>query len=112
MSVDQPEVIDIVSQDTDGTILLVVSDHLPWHEPEEHIAVLKKKLDTYFDFIKSGQLAARFPETQGNHVQVSVKLHYKPHPTADNFFCEAQTSFEAIGAALKFEIFSGTPYRI
>src|SRR5262245_54886214 len=110
MSIDQPGVIDFVTQEKDGTVVLVVSDHLDWQDREGHLLALRSKLRTYLEFIVSGDLRIRFPETEGRRVDVSVKLHYQPDPAAQPFFSAARGEFMKAGIQLKFELFSGTPY--
>lgn len=39
MSVDNSKVIDSISIDKDGNVVLTISDHLPWDEKGEHLFV-------------------------------------------------------------------------
>jgi hypothetical protein len=111
MSIEQPEIIDIVSREGDGTISLIVSDHLGWQDLDEHVTALNHKLKTYFEFIRTGDLVTQFPDTIGKPVQVLVKFHYRPHPKAHDFFSKIEKKFEDIGVVIKFEIFAETPYK-
>lgn len=73
MSVDNPDEIDFVGQSREtGTIRLVISDHLPWENPEAHLEILRRKVDRYARFIQSGDLNAMVPETRDNLKAIEV----------------------------------------
>jgi hypothetical protein len=44
MSVDQTDVVDFISLNQQGEVVLTVSDHLPWDEANEHCLLLQEKL--------------------------------------------------------------------
>jgi hypothetical protein len=56
MSVENNEVIDVVSVDKQGNAILTISDHLEWSEDNEHLLILQTKINTYLGSIESGEL--------------------------------------------------------
>jgi hypothetical protein len=58
MTVEETNIVDFVATSPDSDdVLLVVSDHLDWHENEgEHLLTLQTKLHLYLTFIETGQL--------------------------------------------------------
>lgn len=85
MAVDQTNVVDFISIDREtGTIVLSISDHLDW-EDDEHIFRLQDKLDTYINFIESGQLYRKYPDMKGKNVKISILFKFQPNATALHF---------------------------
>ena len=57
MAIDEPERIDIIATKPGSSeVLLVISDHLDWKDPEGHSLALQAKINTYLAFVDSGQL--------------------------------------------------------
>ncbi len=62
MSVDQTQVIDVVSKDPKGTIVLSISDHLDWDNTKQHLLILQEKINTYLNFVDSGEICEKYPD--------------------------------------------------
>ena len=74
MSIDQTKVVDYVSVDrATGNVWLSISDHLPWVTAEsEHMILFQEKVNSYIDFIESGELLRKFPSTKNRSVAIRV----------------------------------------
>ena len=68
MAVDDQDIVDLVAHDKGGDCLLVISDHLEWDEDNEHLFMLQEKINRYLNFIASGELYDKFPETHLFHI--------------------------------------------
>jgi hypothetical protein len=105
MTVEQHDVVDFVAKDaTTGTFFLVISDHLPWDETNEHLFCLQEKLNCYFGFIESGELAKKYPDTAGHKIAIDIALEHAPPDTAIWFFDKARDASEAAGLALTWRV--------
>jgi hypothetical protein len=73
MSILENNVIDsvICSEDSDEVVLLI-TDHMDWSNIHEHLIMLQQKLNTYVQFVESGQLLENFPESKGKDVKILV----------------------------------------
>lgn len=61
MSVENPNVIDIIHTDKDGGhVTLTVTDHLEWGDGE-HLLKLQDKLNKYLAFVESGEIFEKYP---------------------------------------------------
>jgi hypothetical protein len=112
MSVDQVSVIDIVSKDKEGQIVLTISDHLDWNNTREHLFMLQEKINTYLGFIESGELYEKYPEAKGRQIRIDIKFHYQPTLEASAFLDKIKPIVEAGGNGFSFELFSATPFPI
>ncbi len=112
MAVDQPKVIDIVSKDKNGDIVLTISDHLDWHDTQGHLTVLQEKINTYLTFLDSGEIYEKYPDAKGHHVSIEVMFHYKPSPEAHPFLSEVKGIVERAGFGFQHQLFAATPFRM
>ena len=65
------------------SIILIISDHLPWNcvFREQHAAIIKNKIDDYFSFIQSGQLNEYCQKSQHRNAadfeKIIIKVYAK-----------------------------------
>lgn len=78
MGLDNERVIDYVSfeQKTD-TVVLTLCDAWDWEDEMAHLLALQNKLNTYFEFIESGQLLETEPLAALREVRIDI---YTMHP--------------------------------
>ena len=81
MTIEEVDKIDRLAFDRkNGDVFLVISDHLAWDEDEgEYLLALQAKLNTYLEFVESGQLYAKYPRAIGKK---------------NNFLCGGKISIE------------------
>ena len=70
MTVEDVNKIDMIgiSLDDQDMVNLGISDHLIWGSPiEEHLYKLQEKINSYIQFIETGEIYSAFPETKGTN---------------------------------------------
>ena len=73
MSVDNPNVIDFISEQDDDKVVLTISDHLEWDdEDNNHLYLLQEKVNAYLSAIESGQVDKAFTSAMGRKPIISV----------------------------------------
>ncbi len=78
MSIEQRNVIDfIATRKENGRCTLIISDHLPWDDPE-HIDKLHDKISDYLAYIESGEIYERRPDAKGREFEIEVVCKYFP----------------------------------
>lgn len=94
MSIIDIGVIDsVVHSNEHSDIVLLITDHLDWSQPEEHLLTLQQKLNTYIAFIESGQVFTDFPEANDKVLSIMVACKFEPINTAILFFEQAEQFF-------------------
>lgn len=76
--VRDPEVIDVVAQDADGTVVMAMVEDRPWGDDPEQERQLREKINTYAGFVLDGSLVRDYPETQGQPVRVQLDCVEQP----------------------------------
>src|ERR1700733_5033706 len=101
MSVSDSNVIDIISTDPNGNIILTISDHLEWDEELEHILLLQNKINSYLNFIESGQLHTDYPTSKGKNIIINIYAKFFPNDSAEKFLGMAKAAVQSAGFDLK-----------
>jgi hypothetical protein len=91
-----------VGTDAHGNAILVISDHLPWDQTNEHLYCLQEKLNAYLRFIESGEIYEKFPERRGLPILISVVLKFRIPDSAQWFFAKTASIIQQAG--FEFEI--------
>jgi hypothetical protein len=108
MSVEQPEVIDIVSTDRfTGEVVLTVSDHLDWSDSTAHQLLLQGKLNRYLAFVESGEILESYPNAKDRVIVFSVVFKFPPDDSGRAFLTRAKAVVESAGFQWRDEIFTG-----
>ncbi|TVZ40862.1 hypothetical protein P886_0195 [Alteromonadaceae bacterium 2753L.S.0a.02] len=85
MSIEESQVIDIVSTDpSDGSVTLVATDHLEWSD-REHLLLVQEKFNCYLSYIESGEIYKSFPKAKGNEIKLLLVCKHKPNEDAEYF---------------------------
>ena len=97
-----PDVIDLTTKASAGTIRLVVAETeaLTGH----HVPALKRKLDNYVAFVQSGELARSQPSTGDRPVLIRVDLYAEPDQLIVMFLGHYRTLLEKQGLGLEVSL--------
>ena len=87
MSVDESATIDFVALDKiTGDITLAISDHLHWDDKILHANLIMQKINTYIEFVETGQVYETFPQQDGQKIFIQVTHKYQIPTFALKFF--------------------------
>ncbi|GIQ61377.1 hypothetical protein Flavo103_45120 [Flavobacterium collinsii] len=102
MSVEDKTVIDIITTDKQGILVLTISDHLEWDDENEHLLLLQDKINSYLDFIENGQLAESYPDKADKTIMIQIVFKYQPNKTAEEFLAIVERFLNEKGYAFDF----------
>jgi hypothetical protein len=91
MTIEDPDKVDLLGRHKQtGSPTLTISDHMPWGEWSDHFRLIERKLGSYLNFIKSGQIWEHIPGDR--HVPITIDLIWKfpPTPLAEKFLSAAR----------------------
>ncbi len=108
MAVDDSDVVDIVSIDPDGSVVLTISDHLEWVESVSHQLILQEKFNRYLAFVESGEILESYPKAKGRPVVFSVVSQYDPDASGSAFLERAKEVIEKAGFGFRHERFKNS----
>lgn len=107
MSVEQLDVVDVISTDKEtGYVLLTISDHLDWSNSIQHQTVLQAKFNKYLAFVESGEILERYPDAKGRPIAFKVVFKFRPDPAGQQFLVKAKEVVESAGFSLLHEVFA------
>jgi len=107
MSVEQPDVIDIVSTDRyTGDVVLTVSDHLDWSDSSTHQLLLQSKLSRYLAFVESGEILESYPNAKNRTILFRVVFKFPPDESGRAFLIRAKAVVESAGFHWHDEVYT------
>lgn len=82
MALDQPDIVDAIGiERTSGLAVLTIADEWGWENEGQHLLALQAKLNAYFRFVESGQIAKAYPDAARRQAVIDVVGRY-PLPQA------------------------------
>jgi hypothetical protein len=102
MAVDDPGVVDIVSIEPSGGVVLTISDHLDWRDSASHQRVLQEKINRYLAFVESGEILDGYPEAEGREVTIRIVTKHEPDLDGQRFFDRAKDALVQAGIQFRW----------
>lgn len=105
MSILEPHKVDIVATRPESAIVrLVIADHLDWGDVEGHSQLLQDKINTYLEFVESGQLSGMThpPIPPSPDVRITLAMQHEPPVAAREFLSRVEEFLKGVG--IKFEL--------
>lgn len=103
MSIDQLDVIDVVSTGPDGNVYLTISDHLPWDDENQHLLLLQEKINAYLGAIEEGEFYEAYPGAKGKNLIIRVVALYSPHKDGLIFLERVEEYLTSAGYGFEFK---------
>lgn len=103
MSVEDKNVIDIISIDEDGNAVLTISDHLKWDDQNEHLLILQDKINAYLESIEGGDLYIKYPNAKNRNIVIRIISLNEPNKDGYFFLDRAREVLEDAGYGFRFE---------
>jgi len=97
MSVQDFDQIDSISTHVDGYVVLTIGDHLEWDEDGEHLLILQSKINSYLDFIESGQLDSEYLNAKGKKILIQIIAKFIPDENGYKFLRLTKETLQSIG---------------
>lgn len=89
MTIEDDLVVDAIAIDpVTDMVVFGISDHLSWDEPH-HFRALEQKIGAYLEFVRSGQLTGRMPESDGRAIAIELICQFEPTSEAAVFLSAA-----------------------
>ena len=108
MAIEDLGSIDAIGVDREtGFVVLTVADAWDWSDEVKHLEVLQAKLNSYLNFIESGEVWSSFPDSAGRTVVVDIVMRYKLPTAAEEFIAKARHIFSEQGIQLRHRHFGG-----
>jgi hypothetical protein len=105
MAVDEPDVIDMMSETKTGHVVLRVSGHLDWRDSLLHQCTLQEKLNRYLAFVESGEILEQRPDAAARPIVIRVVCKHEPDAGGRDFLQRACSAIEQAGFEFQYEFF-------
>ena len=89
MSINKKDAIDVISTSPEGRVTLTISDHNTWDETW-HLQLLQNKINSYLQFIESGQIFEDYPNAGGRELIIETVMQFEPNEEGISFLEKAK----------------------
>jgi hypothetical protein len=106
MSILETNKIDLVGTRPESSVVrLVIADHLDWSDFDDHAQLVQAKVNTYLEFVESGQMRRLKdpPIPPDFRVEVLLAAQYPPSDAGREFLEQVRRFLEGAGIAFLVE---------
>ncbi len=105
MSIIDKDKIDSIGIDKEnGNVILGISDHLDWSNEYEHLIMLQDKINSYLNFIESGEIYESYPKAKDRNIEIMIYAKYDITEKEEEFFNFAYNTIVESGFSLSCKI--------
>lgn len=104
MSLRNLEVVDVISIDLIGNVVLTISDDLMWDNIDEHLFALQNKINAYLSFIESGNIYQEYPNAKERNIVIEVIAKYEASNDAKLFLDKVKEILLSAGYQFGFRV--------
>ena len=108
-SLEKPNVVDAIgTEKTTGDIILTITDSWDWEDEQQHLLALQAKLNSYFNFIESGQIFDEYPNAKGRKLVIDVVTRFPLPEIGVQFLEKANAACADLDVKVRNTYFPGT----
>ncbi len=100
LATDSHNVIDFISRDTNGRVVLICVDEGTWDGSTERVVALQDKLQAYAVYALDGVLVRDYPELAGLPVCIELRCVHPPDAVTMHFLSVFQEVLKDRGLPL------------
>jgi hypothetical protein len=104
MSVENKNVIDIVSIDKEDNAVLTITDHLEWDIKNKHLLILQDKINSYLGAIEGGEFYTKYPHAESRNIIIRVVSLHDPNEEGKVFLERVKGILEEGGYKFQFSL--------
>ena len=103
MSVEDKNKIDAISTNKENQVVLTISDHLEWDDNNNtHLIILQDKINSYMDFLNSGQIDQSYPSAIGKKIMIQIVFKFLPNKKGEEFIGKVEEVIKSNGYDFNF----------
>lgn len=105
MTVADLKTVDAIGEDSvTGKVILNIFDHLSWQNEQDHLQILQEKINSYFEFIETGQLFEEYPIATNRSLEILILGKYPLTPRARAFIVQANGVAVQLGVEVRHTV--------
>lgn len=102
VAIDVADVVDAIGLEHEtGDVILSIIDATDWSDVHDHLTALQAKLNGYFAFVETDQLADAYPDSVGREVVIDVITKHPMHAQGEALLAQAAEVARALGVRVR-----------
>lgn len=106
---DDPAVIDAVTQTAEGEVVLIISHDRPWSDSDDELAQLGEKINNYAFFVLDEGFVTTYPDAADRPKRVQVDCLATPTPRVAALLGQAEAALRSYGIGLSVNLLPTSP---
>ncbi|SRR6266542_2201671 len=98
----QAPTIDLVTEEADGTFVLVMLEKGGWNGSRSRLRDLQARINAYLSFALDGQLVQNFPDAEGKPLRIRIECTETPDPVSIEFISKVRQQVLDFGVSLEW----------
>ena len=105
MAVSDKDKIDSIGTDSGfGNIILTIDDDLSWRNEYDHLNILQDKINSYLEFIDSGELYKNYPDAEGKRIEILINFKNGITPKCQAYLNRVRNKLIILGINVVYNI--------
>lgn len=101
MGLEATNAIDSIGTEKDtGVVVMTILDSWNWSDTDAHLRALQAKLNTYLNFVSSGQILEDYPQAADKPLRLDILARFDIPPDADELIRQARIVVTNLGFTL------------
>lgn len=92
----------------DNRLILTITDSWDWSDERQHLLALQDKLNSYLDFIESGQIFEEYPNAKGRKLVIDVVTRFPLPEIGVQFLEKANQACADLGVKARNTYYPGS----
>jgi hypothetical protein len=109
--IDNPDEIDVVAEDVDGSALLSIVQTGAWSADGSERGRLKRKLATYLRYALEGQMVSTYPTLRGRPIVIALMYEQPPPQAVLDYWSQRGKATARDGVTLTTKALADTVWR-
>ncbi len=108
MALDKPQVVDAIGiEEATGCAVLTIADSWDWEDEGQHLLALQAKLNSYFEFIESGQVWESHPGARGRELVIELVSRFPLPKAGEELMRRASEACSDLGVRIRTRHYPG-----
>ena len=97
----------ILRLNKDGSAIFTIQDDQNWKQPYAHVRLVQQKVNSFLEFVASGQLFSTYPRARGRMLVLRLVFSHPPSEEGETYLETACKIVGNAGMHLRWELEPG-----
>jgi hypothetical protein len=108
MGLENLRTVDAIGiEKTESTVTMTIFDAWDWIDERAHLVALQGKINSYFDFVQSGQIYESYPKASGKSIHINLMTQFPIPKLGLDLLSKATSEARKLNITIAHQLYSG-----